>query len=163
VSRFSHLLPTGGRALDVACGYGRHARFLAGLGLHVLAVDRDVDALETLRGQRGIIPLKADLEQGPWPLPGFRFDAVVVTSYLHRPLLPFVVASLAEGGVLLYETFMRGQEALGRPSRPEFLLEPGELRRACAGLSVVAFEEGPVEGPRPAVLQRICAVRSPAA
>jgi hypothetical protein len=128
----------------------------------VLAVDRDVDALEGLRGHKGIIPLKADLEEGPWPLPGFTFDAVVVTNYLHRPLLPSLVASLAEGGVLLYETFMRGHERLGKPSRPEFLLEPGELLRACSGLTVVAFEEGPVELPRPAVLQRLCAVRGPA-
>jgi SAM-dependent methyltransferase len=150
----------GGRALDLACGRGRNALYLASLGLHVLAVDRDVDALEPLRGHKGVIPLKADLEGGAWPLPGLRFDAVVVTRYLHRPILADVVAAVDEGGLLLYETFMRGQEALGKPTNPDFLLEPGELLRACAGLKVVAFEEGPVEGPRPAVLQRICAVRS---
>jgi len=162
VLRFAHLLRPGGRALDLACGRGRHALFLASRGLHVLAVDRDVDALESLRGHKGVIPLRAELEDGPWPLPGFRFDAVVVTRYLHRPLLPDLVASVDEGGVLLYETFLSGQEALGKPTRPDFLLRPGELREACAGLTVVAFEEGRFEEPDPVMLQRICAVRGPA-
>lgn len=159
VTRFGPLLLPRGRALDLACGAGRHALFLASRGMHVLAVDRDLEALERLRGHKGVIPLKADLEEGPWPLPGFSFDAIVVTNYLHRPLLPDLVAALAEGGVLIYETFMKGNERLGRPSNPAFLLEPGELLRVCQGMKVVAFEEGRVEVPRPAMVQRICAIK----
>jgi hypothetical protein len=100
----------------------------------------------------------ADLEDGPWPLPGRRFDAVVVTNYLWRALMPPIVGSVAEGGRLVYETFMRGHEAYGRPSRPEFLLEPGELLRATAPLRPVAYEEGLLEGPT-RLVQRVCAVR----
>ena len=159
VVRFAGLLARGGTALDLACGSGRHARLLAARGCLVTAVDRDPEALAGLAGVPGLTAVQADLEGAPWPLAGRRFDAVVVVSYLHRPLFPAIREALASGGVLLYETFMRGNEALGRPSRPEFLLEPGELLRAFADLSPVAFEQGQVELPRPAVLQRLCAVK----
>ncbi|HYQ80571.1 MAG TPA: class I SAM-dependent methyltransferase [Anaeromyxobacteraceae bacterium] len=162
VVRFAGLLARGGTALDLACGGGRHARFLAARGHLVTAVDRDPEALAGLDGVAGVTALRADLESAPWPLPGRRFDAVVVTSYLHRPLFPDIRGALAEGGVLHYETFMRGHQALGRPSCPDFLLEPGELLRAFADLSPVAFEQGRVEGPRPAVVQRLCAVNGAA-
>jgi SAM-dependent methyltransferase len=126
--------------LDVACGSGRHVRWLASRGLAVTGIDRDAAATEPLRADAEIVV--ADLEAGPWPLPGRRFDAVVVTNYLWRPLFPALRAALAEGGVLVYETFAHGQHLIGRPSRPEFLLQPGELLRAFDGLHVVAFEDG---------------------
>jgi SAM-dependent methyltransferase len=159
IVRFAPLARPGGAALDLACGGGRHARFLAARGHAVTAVDRDAGALAALADVPGVTAVQADLEAGPWPLPGRTFDAVVVTHYLHRPLFPAIEAALAEGGVLLYETFMRGNERHGRPTRPEFLLAPGELLAAFPGLSVVAFEQGEVQAPRPAVVQRLCAVR----
>jgi SAM-dependent methyltransferase len=162
VVRFAGLLRPGGRALDVACGGGRHARLLASLGLEVDAVDRDAEALAGLAQVAGVRTLCTDIEAGAWPYPGVRFDAVVVTNYLHRPLLPVLVASLAEGGVLLYETFARGNERYGRPSNPQFLLEPGELLRACAGLRILAYEDLRVDLPRPALVQRVCAINAQA-
>jgi len=140
--------------LDLACGSGMHLRWLADRGARVTGVDRDAAAVEPLRACAEI--LVADIEAGPWPLEGREFDAVVVTNYLWRPLLPRIVASVAPGGLLVYETFARGQELLGRPSRPEFLLEPGELLRAAAGLHVLAYEDGLLEAPRRRV-QRLCA------
>ena len=163
VVRFAGLLRRGGTALDLACGGGRHAIFLAARGHPVTAVDRDPEALARLAGVEGIAAVGADLETAPWPLAGRRFDAVVVANYLHRPLFPSIREALAEGGVLLYETFMRGHEGLGKPSNPEFLLEPGELLRAFGDLTPVAFEQGRVEAPRPAVVQRLCAVKGAAA
>ena len=146
--------------LDLACGYGRHARYFAARGANVLAVDRDAAALATLDGQARIATRALDLEAGGWPLPGERFDAIVVVNYLHRPLFPSLLAALAEDGVLIYETFARGNEAYGRPSNPDFLLEPGELLQLAArGLTVVAFEQGVVSKPDPgAVVQRLAAV-----
>jgi SAM-dependent methyltransferase len=166
VRRFLPLLPPGGQVLDLACGSGRHVRLLADAGFAVTAVDRDTTALAAVaaieaRAER----LQADLEGAPWPLAGRRFDGIVVTNYLWRPLLPHIAAALAEGGVLLYETFARGQETIGRPSRPEFLLAPGELLAAFAGLRVVAFEDGfeqPPAAPAPRFVQRLAAVRLPA-
>lgn len=147
-------LMTRGRVLDLACGSGRHARYLAGLGHEVTAIDREPQSLESIRF------IRADLEDGsPWPLAGERFQGIVVANYLHRPLLPRIEASLAPGGVLLYETFMRGNERFGRPSNPAFLLDAGELWRAFRGLQVIAFEQGRAERPKPAMVQRICAVR----
>ncbi len=105
--------------------------------------------------------IQADIENGPWPLPGRRFDGVVVTNYLWRPLLPTIVESVAPGGVLLYETFSQGNETVGRPARPEFLLRPGELLHACGSLRVVAYENGFLDAPARFV-QRIAAVREPA-
>ena len=146
--------------LDLACGWGRHARVLSDLGFEVDAVDRDAQALEALARMARVRALVADLEGGPWPYPGARFDAVVVTNYLHRPLLPVLLDSLAEDGVLIYETFARGNERYGRPSNPRFLLEPGELLQATIGLRVLAYEDLYQDAPKPAMVQRIAAIRS---
>jgi SAM-dependent methyltransferase len=159
VARWSSLVPRGAHVLDVACGHGRHARLLAAQGAHVTAVDRDVDALAAVDGLPGITTRPADLEGAPWPFPAIVFDAIVVTSYLHRPLLPQLVAALAPDGLLIYETFMVGNERFGRPSNPAFLLAPGELLAAAATLSVLGFEQGVVRTPKPAVVQRLCALR----
>lgn len=157
VCRWAPLIPAGGTVLDVACGSGRHVRWLAARGWKVTGVDRDASALETLRDCGDM--LVADLEDGsPWPLGGRAFDGVVVTHYLWRPLMPNLLRAVAPGGVLIYETFGTAQALIGRPSRPEFLLQPGELLRSASGLRVVAYEDGLLEGPRRAV-QRICAVR----
>lgn len=146
--------------LDLACGGGRNARWLAQQGWRVEAVDRDPAAIAGLRGVKNISALQADLEVAPWPYPGRKFDGVVVCRYLYRPLLPVLAASLAEGGVLIYETFMLGQERYGRPSNPDFLLRPDELLEACSGaLQVIAFEQGIFNETNPAMLQRICARR----
>ena len=146
--------------LDVACGSGRHARYLAARGHPVAAVDRDASALALLANVAGVAPREADLENDPWPYDGTYFAAVVVTHYLHRPLLPRLVDALAAGGVLIYETFAAGNERFGRPSNPAFLLRPGELLDTVHGrLRVIAYEEVVVGVPRPAALQRICAVR----
>lgn len=160
VKRWARLIPAGGAVLDVAAGSGRHARYLAGLGYRVEAVDRDAEALQALAGAPGITVRVADLEGGPWPYAGRRFDGIVVTHYLHRPLFPRLLEALGERGVLIYETFAAGNERYGRPSNPDFLLQPGELLAAFgAALQVVAFESGRVSVPKPAVLQRLCAVR----
>jgi len=141
-----------GPVLDVASGRGRHARFFAERGLDVVAVDREPQQIP------GVSFLQADLESGnPWPFAPQRFGGIVVTNYLHRPLFKSIEDSLAEGGVLIYETFMLGNERFGRPSNPDFLLRPGELREAFASLRVIAFEEGEVASPKPAMTQRICA------
>jgi SAM-dependent methyltransferase len=160
IARFAHLVPPGARVLDLACGLGRHARYFAERGCRVLAVDRDRAALASMEGVAGIETCAADLEGAPWPFADQRFDALVVTHYLHRPLFPHLVAALADDGTLLYETFARGNEAYGRPSNPDFLLEPAELLRlADHGLTVVAFEQGHVAaGERGAVVQRLAAV-----
>jgi len=130
--------------LDLACGYGRHARYFAARGAHVVAVDRDATALATLSATAGIESREVDLEGAPWPLAGEHFDAIVVSHYLHRPLFPHLRAALAPDGVLLYETFALGNEAYGRPANPAFLLRPGELLELAAAppqpLTVVAFE-----------------------
>lgn len=154
LTRWAPLIP-GGAVLDLACGSGRHARFLARLGYSVTAVDREPQAIESVRF------IQADLEDGsPWPLPGERFQGVVVANYLHRPLFPLLKNSLAPGGVLLYETFMLGNERYGKPSNPAFLLQPGELWQAFRSLHLIAFEQGTAAQPKPAMLQRLCAVRT---
>jgi SAM-dependent methyltransferase len=156
IVRWATLIRPGGTVLDVACGSGRHARFLARMGFEVDAVDRDASCFRAKPA--GVTLLEADLESAPWPYGGRRFDAVVVTNYLHRPLLPTLVASLEPGGVLLYETFARGNERFGKPSNPAFLLAPGELLEAVHGrLQVVAYEDLVVQEPRPAAIQRLCA------
>jgi len=143
---------TRGPVLDVASGPGRHARFFAARGLEVVAVDREPQNIP------GASFVQADLENGrPWPFAEQRFGAIVVTNYLHRPLFRAIEDSLDEGGVLIYETFMIGNERFGRPSNPDFLLRPGELREAFASLRVLAFEEGEVARPKPAMTQRLCA------
>jgi SAM-dependent methyltransferase len=162
VTRWAGLIPQGA-VLDLACGSGRHARFLAALGHEVTAVDRDAQALGTLAGVTRVTTLRADLEGGnPWPLPGRRFAGIVVTNYLYRPLFPHILESLAPGGVLIYETFALGNERFGRPANPHFLLRAGELLDAFAAeLTVVAFEQGLVSAPGPAVVQRLCGARAP--
>ena len=158
VRRWAGWIRPGGAVLDVACGTGRHARLLARLGFEVDAVDRDPALFSA--PHEGVALLGADLEAGPWPYAGRRFDAIVVTNYLHRPLLPTLVESLEPGGLLVYETFALGNERFGKPSNPDFLLKPGELLEAVRGkLRVVAYEDLVVEAPRPAALQRLCARR----
>ncbi|THF63365.1 class I SAM-dependent methyltransferase [Pseudothauera rhizosphaerae] len=160
VVRFAPLIRAGGRVLDVACGSGRHARWLAGRGYAVEAADRDAEALAALRGTAGVTTRHADLEEGAWPYAGAQFDGIVVANYLYRPRFADLLACLAPGGVLLYETFMAGNERFGKPSSPDFLLRPNELLERVAGdCTVVAFEQGEVALPRPAVVQRVCALR----
>lgn len=160
IQRWAGLIAPGSRVLDLAAGAGRHARWLADLGFRVLAVDRDADALAGLAPVDGLETRVADLEGPDWPLGGERFGGVVVTRYLHRPRLDAVLELVDEGGVLLYETFATGQEAIGRPRRPDFLLRSGELLERVRGrLEVVAFEQGVTPGANPAVLQRIAAIR----
>jgi SAM-dependent methyltransferase len=160
VRRFAALIPAGGTVLDLACGRGRHARLLASLGYAVEAVDDDADALAGLDGVAGITTRHANLEGGPWPYYGVVFDGIVVTNYLHRPLLPHLARTLAEGGVMIYETFMIGNERFGKPSNPAHLLRVGELLELLGKrFVVVAFEQGEISRPRPAVVQRICVQR----
>lgn len=160
VERFAPLIAPGGRVLDFACGGGRHARWLAQLGWRVEAVDRDRAALAMLADVPGVTTREADLEDGPWPYAGERFDAVVVANYLYRPRLAQLFDCVAAGGILIYETFMLGNERFGKPSNPDFLLQPGELlARLAADFSIVAFEQGEADAPRPAVIQRVCAVK----
>lgn len=158
VRRFAGLIRPAGTVLDVACGSGRHVRWLASLGFRVTGVDRDAAALSGLHGVAAEV-LCADLEGAPWPLGERRFDGVVVTNYLWRPLFPRLLECLADGGVLLYETFADGQQTVGRPARPQFLLRHGELLELAAGLRIVAFEDGFEAGPPARYVQRIAAVR----
>lgn len=158
VVRWASLIRPGGEVLDLACGSGRHARSLAALGFEVIAVDRDPGLFPD--PPAGVTLLGADLESGPWPFAGRCFDAIIVTNYLHRPLLPVLVRSLEPGGVLVYETFALGNERFGKPSSPDFLLAPGELLEASRGvLRVLAYEDLVVSDPRPAAVQRLCARR----
>ena len=163
IQRWSHLVPPGAPVLDVACGGGRHLRWVAERGHPVTGVDIDTTAAAAQVPKARLIT--ADIENGPWPLNDATgkpepFGAIVVTNYLWRPLLPTLLDSLAGGGVLLYETFAQGNETVGRPARPDFLLRPGELLQVCAGLQVVAYESGYLENPARFV-QRIAAVRNP--
>jgi len=159
VRRFASLIPVGGAVLDLASGSGRHARWLAELGCQVEAVDRDARALAALAGVTGVVTRVADLEDGPWPLGRAVYEGVVVTNYLYRPRLDQLIDAVRPGGVLIYETFMVGNEALGKPSNPDFLLRPDELLdRVRPRLAVVAFEQGRIDSPKPAVIQRLCAI-----
>ena len=161
ICRWAGQVDRGGQVLDVACGAGRHTRLFLSRGHPVIAVDRDVAALTTLGPLPRLNRIAADFESAaPWPISG-RFAGVIVTNYLWRPLLPAIVAAVADGGVLLYETFAQGNEAFGRPSNPAFLLQPDELLAAAAPeLRIVAYEHGRIDAPRAAVVQRLCAVRS---
>ncbi len=156
IARWSHLLPAGCTLLDLACGHGRHMRHFAQLGHLVTGVDRNPDAIAAVSSLGEA--MCADIENGPWPLAGRTFGGVVVTNYLWRPLWPQILASLAPNGVLIYETFSAGNETVGKPSRPDFLLHPGELLDVCKNLRVVSFEEGFLVQPDRFV-QRIVAVR----
>jgi len=155
--RWAHLIRPGGRVLDLAAGGGRHSRWLAANGFAVTAVDRDADAMHALGDVAET--LVADLEGAPWPLAERRFDAVLVTNYLWRPLFPAIVGAVDAGGILLYETFAAGNETVGRPARADFLLGRGELLGVAANLHVVAYEDGFLADPDRFV-QRITAVRS---
>jgi SAM-dependent methyltransferase len=155
VQRWSHLVQPEASVLDVACGMGRHMRWFAARGHPVVGVDRSAEAIAAVSPLGETVV--ADIEGGPWPLEGRSFGAVVVTNYLWRPLMPTLLASLAHGGVLIYETFSAGNETVGKPSRPDFLLQPAELLRVCAGLRIVAFEDGFLDGPARFV-QRIAAI-----
>ncbi|MGZ3235786.1 MAG: class I SAM-dependent methyltransferase [Burkholderiaceae bacterium] len=156
-----------GEVLDLACGGGRHSLLLASMGHDVIALDRDTDPLSRLVDQR-ITAMQFDLENSPdggmpvWPFEAKRFSGIVVTNYLHRPLLHHIVTSLASNGLLIYETFAQGNEYFGKPSNPDFLLATGELMTFAASnsLRVIAFEDGFVDSPRPAMVQRICAVKA---
>ncbi|MDO8284000.1 MAG: class I SAM-dependent methyltransferase [Rhodoferax sp.] len=163
IVRWSHLLEPHATVLDIACGSGRHLAWFAARHHAVTGIDRDTNQARLQAPSAEL--LCADIENNPWPFQTDgvlrTFGAVVVTNYLWRPLLETVVNSVAPGGVLLYETFAAGNETLGRPSRPDFLLQPGELLQACAGLEVVAYENGTLQDP-PRVVQRIAAVRAPA-
>ena len=157
VQRWAHLIQPNSQVLDVACGRGRHMRFLASLGHHLTGIDRDPEAITAVATVGEAV--LADIENGPWPLPDRTFDAVMVTNYLWRPLMPQILASLSPEGVLIYETFATGNETVGKPSRPDFLLKPGELLTHCQGLRIVAYEEGFLDPPERFV-QRIVAVKA---
>ena len=175
VARFAALVPAG-EVLDLACGSGRHARLFASLGHPVLAVDRDATALASLCacGDPGLVTRRVDLEPAPaelaarqaeatWPFQAGRYAAIVVTNYLYRPTLAALPSCLVPGGILIYETFARGNERFGKPSNPDFLLAPNELLhlalQATPPLQLVAFEQGHVDFPAPAMVQRLCARR----
>lgn len=158
VLRFAALVADGGRVLDVACGAGRHSRLFAAGGHTVEAVDRDISGFLDVPARVNL--QQADIEGEAWPYEDEKFAGVIVTNYLHRPLMAALVACVAPGGAFIYETFAAGNEAYGRPTRPDFLLKPGELLEAVRGqLRVVAFEDIYVDSPKPAKVQRIAAVR----
>jgi SAM-dependent methyltransferase len=161
VQRYAPLVP-GGAVLDLACGNGRHARHMASLGHEVVAVDRDPAALAATCGE-GITTSAIDLEEegAAWPFGPGRFAGIVVTNYLHRPLIADMLGSLAPNGVLIYETFSDGNGQFGKPSNPAFLLQAGELLELARehGLRVVAFEDGIIDSPKAAMVQRLCAVK----
>lgn len=160
IARFLPLIPANGTVLDLACGSGRHVRLIRDANHPVVALDRRTALADDLADDPAIEAVKADLEdRSPWPLGARAFDGIIVANYLHRPLFPAILNALAPGGVLIYETFGLGNEAFGKPSNPEFLLTPGELLSVTQGrLRVIAYEDGVVDMPRPAVVQRICAV-----
>ena len=159
VARFAPLIRVGGTVLDVAAGRGRHTRFLRGLGCRVVAVDKDVSGLADFSADDDVDIVEADLERDAWPFEGRRFEGIVVTNYLHRPLLPTLTQSLAPKGVLIYETFAVGNEKYGRPSSPDFLLREDELLEAfCPPLRSVAYRHGYDNDPRPSIRQRLCAL-----
>ena len=169
VRRFAGLIPPNSKVLDLACGGGRHARYAASLGHSVLAVDKDVSALSSNPSQN-IRCLSFDLElsdspsHADWPLAPDQFGGIIVTNYLHRPLMGDLLLSLRTGGVLIYETFAQDNGLFGKPSSPDFLLLPGELLRLASSkpeFQVLAFEDGYVSDPKPAMVQRICLIRGP--
>ncbi len=154
VTRWTHLLSPQSQVLDLACGAGRHMRWLAEHGHNCVGVDRSPEALDAAQAFGHVI--HADIEGGPWPFQGQQFDAIVVTNYLWRPLMPAILESLHPQGILIYETFALGHEKIGKPSRPEFLLKPGELLQICMQMHVIAYEDGYSDQP-PKFVQRIVA------
>ena len=160
LTRLAPAPTAGATALDLACGGGRHVRWLAAQGWRVTAIDRDAQAIADLAPLAQT--LVADLENAPWPLGDRQFDLVLVTNYLWRPLWQQLRACLAPGAMLIYETFADGQQSVGRPARPDFLLRHGELLEAFRGLRVVAFEDG-FECDPPRFVQRLAAVNEASA
>ncbi|MBU3590210.1 bifunctional 2-polyprenyl-6-hydroxyphenol methylase/3-demethylubiquinol 3-O-methyltransferase UbiG [Polynucleobacter sp. 80A-SIGWE] len=160
VRRFASVIPPEGVVLDLACGAGRHSALLASLGHTVVAVDRDISALGSLKDD-SIQAQALDLEGSDWPLLGKQYSGIVVTNYLYRPFLDELPKMLCEGGVLIYETFADGNAEFGKPSNPNFLLKPGELLALAerSGLKVIAYEDIYLDQPKPAMVQRICAVK----
>ena len=159
VKRWAGFIAGGGEVLDLACGSGRHSRYLASAGYRVCAVDHDAQSVAALTAIAGVSVQVVDLEGAPWPLQGRRFAGIVVTNYLYRPLFPHLFEALAEDGAFIYETFALGNERFGKPSNPDFLLRPGELLELVRGkLRVLAYEDLQVSLPKPAMVQRICAV-----
>lgn len=161
VTRWSHLVPPQGTVLDIACGQGRHMKWFAQRGHAVTGIDRSPEAIQTAASYGDVV--LADIENSPWPLLGSddhvrKFNAVIITNYLWRPLFPVISESVAPGGALIYETFTQGNETVGKPSRPDFLLRPGELLRTFINMHIVAYEEGFLENPARFV-QRIAAIR----
>lgn len=161
IQRWSHLVPIRGTVLDIACGQGRHMKWFAENGHAVAGVDRSPEAIHAAAKFGEAI--LADIENGPWPLmngdQARQFDAVIVTNYLWRPLFPVIAQSVAPGGLLIYETFAKGNETVGKPSRPDFLLHPAELLQVFGNMHIIAFEEGFLENPARFV-QRIAAVQA---
>lgn len=161
VVQYIPLVNKNDRILDLACGSGRHAIWLAGQGYHVDAIDRDTQAVSGMVGIDNIKVFILDLEAGNWPSADQRYGGIIVSRYLHRPLLRALAEILTPGGVLIYETFMAGNERHGKPSNPDFLLQPDELLATYSPLlDVIAFEQGEEMTPRPAVMQRICAKKT---
>ncbi len=161
VMRWHRTIVPAGVVLDLACGSGRHTYLLRDAGYRIVAVDIDISGMGTFAGDAAITILQADLEGGTWPIDEGRFDGAVVTNYLHRPTFSRLLAALKPGGVLIYETFAYGNGDFGRPSSPDFLLQPGELLKMVDGMvRVIAFEEGYIDEPKPALVQRICAVKN---
>ena len=158
--RFAPLIPKGSLALDLACGSGRHSQLLANLGYSVLAVDQDISVIQTIHSS-AISPKCLNLEEESWPLLGAKFGGIVVTNYLYRPHLDQLPELLEEGGILIYETFAQGNEKFGKPSNPNFLLNPGELLAFAArhSLKVIAYEDIYLDEPKPAMVQGLCAVK----
>ena len=156
IARFAHLVRPQGQVLDIACGLGRHMRMFHASNHPVTGIDRAQEAIDAVANLGQAI--QADIENSPWPLPGQQFDAVVVTNYLWRPLWAQILDSVKPGGVLLYETFGQGNEVFGKPSRPDFLLAPGELLKICEGWTIVAYEHGQLHQPE-RVVQRIAAIK----
>ena len=161
VRRFATQIPKGGLVLDLACGAGRHAIFMADLGYSVLAVDQDIRLIE--QNTNSLITSRAmNLELTEWPLDGLEFSGIVVTNYLYRPHWDQLPKMLSKEGVLIYETFAQGNAQFGKPSNPNFLLNPGELLNLAArhGLKVLAYEDLYVDEPKPAMVQRLCALKA---
>lgn len=162
VLRFAGQVRAGGTVLDLACGAGRHSRLFLARGHPVVAIDIDLSGIADLAEAPGFQAIQADLEDGRrFPLAGRQFAGIVVANYLHRPLFPALIEALKPGGALIYETFAKGNERFGRPRNPDHLLDPGELLEAVRGrLRVLAYEDLTVDEPRPAAVQRICAVKT---
>ena len=160
VRRFADAIPKNGLVLDLACGAGRHTALLASLGHQVLSVDQDISMVESLKDE-SVQTLELDLEGSDWPLLNQEFSAIVVTNYLYRPFLDELPKILTEDGVLIYETFAEGNAEFGKPSNPNFLLKSGELLALAqrSGLKVIAYEDIYLDHPKPAMVQRICAVK----